>query len=62
MQVLSLAPVYNHHYHQREFTLGPLLLRLPDSDLSNFTNLTTLFFVIDHGRRFVDFERPPSDA
>ena len=65
MQVLdckSLAPVYNHHFHQRGFTLGPLLLRLPDSDFPNFTTLTTLFFVIDHGRRFVDFERPPCNT
>ena len=65
MQVLdckSLAPVYNHHYHQRGFTMGPLPVRLPHLDLSNFTTLTTWFFVIDHGRRFVDFERPPCDA
>ena len=66
MQVLdckSLAPVYYHYCQGRGFNLGSLPVRLPDSDLSDCTILTTLcIFVIDHGRRFVDFERPPRDT
>ena len=64
MQLLdwkSLAPVYYHYCQGRGFNLGSLPVRLPDSDLSDYTTLTT-FFVIDHGRRFVDFERPPRDT
>ena len=64
MQVLdckSLAPVYYHYCHGTGFNLGSLPVRLQDSDLSDCTILTT-FFVIDHGRRFVDFERSPRDT
>ena len=60
MQVLdwkSLAPVYYHYCHGTGFNLGSLPVRLPDSDLSDCTILTTFF-----GRRFVDFERPPRDT
>ena len=37
------------------------ITRLGPFELHNF-DYFVFFFVIDHGRRFVDFERPPCDA
>ena len=39
----SLASVYYHYCQGRGFTLGSLPVRFPDSDLSDYTTLTTFF-------------------
>ena len=43
--------------------VGAAIPSPPESVHPGVATVTTfLFFILDHGRRFVDFERPPRDA